>query len=74
MTATTYIIRELDSMNSYREGREVKGTNLTGVKRYAQRSRSFFGTILTIETGGGTGAMDCGQLVAYRRDGRWQNA
>ena len=47
-----YLIKELQDMHSYREGRFYEGT-LRGAKMIASRDQCFYGTALRIENYGG---------------------
>jgi len=63
---TTYIIRELQTIHSHREGAEVECESLTEAKRRALAMQMFHGTVMTIEETNGT-------RLAYRMGrGRWR--
>lgn len=49
----TYIFRELQNENSFRQGEKITASTLTSAKRLASRRQVFCGTVLTIETEGG---------------------
>ena len=61
---TTYIIKEVQNINSEREGVRIETTSLTQAKRIASRNKVFQGTVLRIESDGGF-------LLAYKKDGQW---
>jgi ribosomal protein L35AE/L33A len=49
----TYIIKELQNLNSYREGQTVQAESLTAAKRKASKSRVYHGTVLVITDNNG---------------------
>ncbi|MCG8608967.1 MAG: hypothetical protein MI864_00385 [Pseudomonadales bacterium] len=61
---TTYIIKEVQNLNSEREGDRIEASSLTQAKRTASRNQFFQGTVLRIESEGGF-------LLAYKKDGQW---
>jgi ribosomal protein L19 len=63
---TTFIIRELQNMNSHREGQAIEAKNLTAAKRAASRAQMFQGTVLKIESQGGA-------VLAVKEDGKWND-
>jgi hypothetical protein len=58
-----YIIKETQNVNSDRKGVKYNGV-LFQAKRYASNNQAFCGTTLKIED-------ECGNLIAYKREGRW---
>ena len=61
----TYTVRELQNLQSHREGTEIAAKTLADAKRLATRNQVFQGTVLVIEEGG--------HRVAYKENGRWTN-
>lgn len=62
---STYIIKEVQNINSDREGVKVETTSLTSAKRIASKNQLFHGTVLRIES-------ENGNWLAYKEDGnRW---
>lgn len=61
----TYIVRELQNADSFREGTEIKAADLTAPKRAASRGQMYQGTYLRIETCDGC------LLATKESGGRW---
>ena len=69
-----YILRELQNINSFREGEEIEAANLTAAKAMASRKQLFQGTILTLTVGGTTALDDTtGEVVCYKDAEGWHN-
>lgn len=66
MTALTYIIKEVQNINSHREGTKIEVSSLSQAKLIASKSQCFCGTIMRIET-------ESGVLVSYKDRGEWIN-
>ena len=63
----TYIIRELQNAQSYREGETIQANSLTIAKRKASNMQFFQDTVLTIES-------ENGHLLSTKTDNQWTNA
>lgn len=60
-----YVIKEVQNINSDREGVTIRSNSLSCAKRTASRNQSFQGTTLKIET-------ENGALLAYKEpDKKW---
>nr|7C78_A Chain A, AcrIF9 [Photobacterium damselae] len=60
-----YIIKEVQNINSEREGTQIEATSLSQAKRIASKEQCFHGTVMRIETVNGL-------WLAYKEDGkRW---
>lgn len=63
----TYIIKEVQDVNSEREGTQIEAKNLRAAKRAASRGQFYQGTVLKIEN-------EIGILLAYKESGKfWVN-
>lgn len=63
----TYIIKEVQDVNSEREGTQIEAKNLSAAKRSASRGQFYQGTVLKIES-------ESGVLLAYKEAGKsWVN-
>lgn len=60
-----YVIKEVQNLNSDREGVSIRANSLSCAKRTASRNQGFHGTTLKIET-------ENGALLAYKEpDQKW---
>lgn len=61
---TTYIVREVQNVQSNRIGTRINAPSLSEAKRKATRIQFFEGTVLKIED-------DNGNVLATKEDGKW---
>ncbi|MDD9154935.1 hypothetical protein PVK64_01850 [Aliivibrio sp. S4TY2] len=62
---TAYIIKEVQNINSEREGTQIETSSLSQAKRIASKNQRFHGTVMRIEAINGS-------WLAYKEDGkRW---
>jgi hypothetical protein len=63
----TYIIKELQNLQSDRQGKPYQSVSLAGAKQYATINKAYYGTVLVIES-------KSGERLAYTgRRGNWIN-
>lgn len=62
----TYVVKELNDINSEREGVRVEASSLSQAKRLASRDQFFIGTVLRIED-------ENGNRLAYKQGQRWED-
>ncbi len=65
-TKTTFIVREMQNVNSIRQGEKVVTTSLVSAKRIASSNQVYQGTVLIIES-------EDGEPLAQKVEGKWEN-
>jgi len=61
---STYIIREIPSARSHRDGQSIEAKNLSAAKRAASRNQMFRRTVLKIEA-------ENGAVLSVKEDDKW---
>ena len=62
--SSSYTMRELECLHSYRQGEQIKAKSLAGAKRAASKRQFFVGTVLVLENAQG-------ERIAYKKGGKW---
>jgi len=64
---TKFLVRELQNLQSHRDGEIIEAKDLPAAKRKASREQVFHGTVLVIED-------LSGNRLAHKESGSWINA